>query len=201
MLGGILANLVVANAVTNHVYAHVRWGFVGACAQNASEDGVQNGEHVHVAVVVDSIFAVGVQVPRVNHVDVVKVSRCRFVRNVYRVSQRQVPHREGFVLGVAGLDTVLRIVVDLRQTSCHLSATGTGRSYNNNVTRSLYVVVFAKALGGNNVRYLCGVALDVVGAVNFDAVGLQLALEVYCCHVGFVKLRKYNATNVQANAS
>ena len=139
--------------------------------------------------------------PWVNHVDVVKVSRCRFVRNVDGMSQRQIPHGEGFVLGVAGLDAVLRIVVDLRQTSCHLSATGARRRYNNNVARSLDVVVFAKSLGGNNVRYLCGVALDVVGAVNFDAVGLQFALEVYCRHVGFVKLRKYNATNVQANAS
>ena len=69
--GSFPADLVVDDAVPRHIDAHIRGGLIGALAQNLLEDGAQHRENLNVPVIVDRGDAVGVQVERVDHIDVV----------------------------------------------------------------------------------------------------------------------------------
>ena len=71
LAGGLADRLVVEDAVAGHVDAHVGWGFVRALAQDLLKGGAQHREDLDIAVVVDGGGAVGLQVERVDHVDVV----------------------------------------------------------------------------------------------------------------------------------
>ena len=68
---GLTADFVVADAEPNHVHAHVRRRFIGIFAVDALEKGVENGENLDIAVVIDSGFAIGFQMEWVDHVHIV----------------------------------------------------------------------------------------------------------------------------------
>lgn len=62
LAGSFLADLIVDDAVSGHVYAHICRGFVGAFAVNLCKDLVQYGENFNVTVVVDGSFSISFQV-------------------------------------------------------------------------------------------------------------------------------------------
>ena len=110
---------------------------------------------------------------RVDHVDVVQIHGCRFIRHIDRVLEREVPYREGFKLGVARLDATLLIVVELRQAGCHFSASGTGSGDDHKRFCGFDVIVFAVTVVADNLLYIGGVSLNGIVAVDLDAEVLQ----------------------------
>lgn len=120
--GGYFADFVVDDAVSCHVDAHVGRTFIGAISVDKFKCGVKYGEGFHVAVVVDGCDSVGVEVERVDDVDVVKVGGGGFVGQVDRVFQRNVPDRESFEFGISGVDSSFVFVVELRKANGEFSA-------------------------------------------------------------------------------
>ena len=105
VLGGLRANFVVANAEAGHIHTHVGGRLVGILAINALEDGVEYGENLDVAIVVDRGLAVGFEMEGVDHIDVVEVGCSSLVGDIDRVLERDAPNGEGLKFGIAGFDT------------------------------------------------------------------------------------------------
>ena len=173
----LAARLVVDDGHARHVHAHVGGRLVGARAQDALHHGLQHGEDLNVAVVVDGGLAVGLQVERVDGVRVVQVHGGRLVRHVHRVLQRQVPNGERLVLRVAGLDAALVLVVQLRQARGHLARAGAGGRYHHQRVRGFHELVFAVAFRRHDARRVVRVAGDGVVQVAFHAQAFQAMAE------------------------
>ena len=71
----IAADVLVGEAVAYHVDSHVGGRLVGILTVDALEEGVQHWEYFDVAVVVDRGTAIGLQMERVDHVDIVQIGR------------------------------------------------------------------------------------------------------------------------------
>ena len=152
LAGCLAARLVVNDGAGNHVDAHIRRAFVGALAVDGAEHGLEHRENFNVAVIVDRRHAVGVEMERVDHVDVGKVCRRCLVSEVHRVLEWQIPDREGLVFGVACVNAALMLLIELAQARCHLARAGTRRGHNDDRMRGFDVVVFAVALVGDDQR-------------------------------------------------
>ena len=170
---GIAAHFFVAHAEAYHVYAHVGGRLIGVFAVDAFKDGVEHGEYLDVAVVVDGYFAVGFEMQGVNHVDVVEVGGCCLVGDVDGVLQGEVPHGEGFKLCVACLDAALMLVVELAEAYCHLAASRSWGCYDDKGAGGLDVVVAPEAFVGVDELYVVGVAVDGVVVIHLDADALK----------------------------
>ena len=174
---GLAACLVVVDAEARHVDAHVRGRLIGVFAVDALEDGVQDREDLDVAVIVDRGLAVGLQVPRINHVHVVQVGGGGLVGEVHGVLQGQVPDGEGLVLGIAGLHTLLCFLVELAQADGHLAASRSGGRHHDERAGCLHIVVPAVALVAVDERHVGGIAGDGVVVIGPDAHFLELGSE------------------------
>ena len=65
------------------------------------QDALDQGESLDIAVVVDRLDVVGLEVVVVDQVDVFQVGGGRLVGDIDRVVEGQVPDGEGFELGIA----------------------------------------------------------------------------------------------------
>ena len=175
--GGLLTGLVVHDAVARHVYPHVGGGLIGAAAQDLLEHGGQDGEDLHVPVIVHRGLPIGLEVEGVDHVHVVQVGGGRLVGQVHRVLQGQVPDGEGLELGVARHHAPLVVVVELAQAGGHFAAARAGGGDHHQGAAGLQILVFAKALVADNLGDVVGIALDGIVAADLDAQALQPGLK------------------------
>ena len=176
-LCGVAHRVVVHDRHARHVDAHVGGGLVGALAHDLLHHGLEHGEDLDVAVVVDGGLAVGLQMERVDGVHVVQIDRRGLVGDVDRVLQRQVPDGERLELGVAGLGAALVLVVELREAGRHLARAGAGRGHDHQRTAGLDELVFAVALVADDVLDVVGVAGDGVVQTALDAERVEAAAE------------------------
>ena len=197
--GGGAAHGVVADAVARHVHAHIRGALVRRAAVDALEHGVEHGEDLHVAVVVDGRHAVGLEVEGVDHVHVVEVDGRGLVGEVHGVAQRQVPDRERLKLGVARAHAALVLVIELAQARGHLAAAGAGRGHDDEAARRLDVVVAAEAVVTDDARDVGRVVRDDVVPVHADAERLEPALELFGRGLAAV-VRDDDAADIQSAA-
>ena len=169
--------IVVEDRIARHVHSHVGGGVVGAFAQDLGEHGLKHGEDLDVAVVVDGGLPVGFQMEGVDGVAVVQVDGCRFVCDVHRMLQGQVPDGEGLVLGVACVDSALVLVVQLGKAGCHLARAGARGGYHDQRTGGFHVVVQAEALFACDMLDVEGVTGDGVVEVAGNAQAVHAVAE------------------------
>ena len=195
----IATNLLVAETEANHIDTHIGWRLVRTLAINCLEESVQYRENFDVAIVTRCHCAIGLQVERVNHVDIVQIGRSRLVCNIYGVFEREIPYGECLKLGISGFDVAFVLVVELTQTHRHLATARAGCRNKYQWARCLYIVVFAESLvrvdKGNIVR----VTFDSVVVIDLDTLTLQtLTVGVGTC-LAVVVGNDYS-THAQANA-
>ena len=130
---------------------------------------------------------------RVDHVHIVQIGCGSLVGDVHRMLQGQVPYREGLELGVTSTDATLVFIVELRETSSHLTASRTRSRYNHQWTRSLHVVVLAKALVAGDELHIVGIAIDGVVEVRLDTLALQAMTELISSMLSVVVGNHYRA--------
>ena len=199
LTGGCTAGLVIDNAVANHVDTHVRGGLVGAEAQDLLEHGNQNGECLHVAVVIDGGDAVSFQMEGVDHVDVIQIHGGRFVGQVHGMVQGQIPDGEGLELCIACLNATLMLMIELAHTGGQFAGTGAGCGDNNQLTAGLNVIVSAITVIADDAGNVVGVALDGIVMVHLQAQALQTGLE--CLRLGLLIVAgQHHAGNIQTEA-
>ena len=155
---------------------------VGALACNQLKHGVDHGEDLNVAVVVDRGLAIGLQMERVDHVHIVQVGSGGLVSQVDRVLQGDVPDGEGLKLGITGLHAPLVFVVQLGQAGGHLAAAGAGSRDDHQRALGLDVLVAAIALVAHDAGNIVGVAGDLIVPEGADAQAVQPLLKGF--HLG-----------------
>ena len=91
--------------------------------------------------------------------------------------ERQVPDREGLKLGIACLDAVLVLVIELRETDRHLARARTRRGYHDQTARGFDIIISAVALVADDQVNVCGIVGDRVVMINVNAVAGQTILK------------------------
>ena len=175
--GGFSCRLVVDDAVSCHIDAHIRGALVGTFAVDLFKHDLQNGEDLYVAVVVDGGNAVSLQMIGVDHVDVAHIGGRGFIREIDGMSERNIPDREGFKFRVARADTASVLVIELRKTGRHLAAAGAGCGYDDKLTRGFDIIIFTKAVIADDAFDIIGIIFDGIMTVDLDAEGFQASLE------------------------
>ncbi len=121
VLRSLATNLIVGNAEAHHVHTHIGRRLVRAVAINTLKERSKHRERLDIAVVVDSHLLVSVVMEGIDHIHVAQIGRSRLVSDVNRVLQRQIPNREGFELGVTGINATLVFLIKLREADRHLT--------------------------------------------------------------------------------
>ena len=111
LLGSLTANLIVADAVANHVHAHIRRTLVRVLTIDTLEESVENRIYLDITVIVDSHLAVSVEMERVNHIHIVEVGGSCLVGDVDRVLEREIPYWECLELGISGTHPALVLII------------------------------------------------------------------------------------------
>ena len=137
---GMADGFVVGNTFADDVNPHVGRRIIDVLTGDAVENFFEDGEGFEVAVVIDGLDAVFVEMEMVDHIDIAEVGGSGFVGDIDRVFQRQGPDGEGLELGIAGIDTFLVFMVELGAGSGEFARAG-ARSRNDN-----------KGTGGFDIR-------------------------------------------------
>ena len=159
---------------------------------------LEQREDLDVAVVVDRLLAVGGQVERVDHVDVVEVGRRGLVGHVHRVIQRQVPDGERLELRVTGGHAADVLVVDLRQAGGQLAGAGPGGGDHDDVAGGFGVFVAAEAVLADDALGVGRVSRDDVVQRHLHAQALQAGAERRCGGVALLVLGEHHVLGEEA---
>ena len=130
----------------------------------------------------------GGQVEVVNNIGIIKVHRGRLIGQVHGVFQGEIPDREGFKLGVAGIIAALVFVVDLRESGGQLAGARAGRGDHDKVTGGFRKLIAAKTLFGHDEVRIGGVAGDNAVARHLESEALDLVDEGLRLGVAFLQL-------------
>src|SRR4030042_3832975 len=114
---------------------------------------------------------------RVDQVEIPDVRRGRFIGDVNRMLERQVPDGEGLELGVPGLEPLFMIVVELGEARGQLAASGAGTRDDDQSPAGLYVLVGTIALIADDEVNVRGIAPGEAMGVDAYPPALQLVLE------------------------
>ena len=169
---------IIGYAETGHIDAHIGGRLVGAFSGNGLKHGIEHREYFDIPVVIDRSLAIGLQMIGVDHVHVVEICGGRFIGQIHRVFQRQIPHRESFKLGIACTDTPFVLMVQLGQTHSHFAAARTGGRHHHQGTSGLHIFVFAVSLVADNQGHIGGVAGNGVMEIDLQSQMLQLGFEL-----------------------
>ena len=167
--GSFLANLIINNAVANHIDTHIGWRLIRAGTCDFLHHGLEHRKSLNVAVVVNGNFAVSLKVIWIDDVVVAQICRSCLVGNVYGVLERKVPNGERLKLCITCADSTGVLVVELREADSKLARARTRCCYNYQRMRSLYVLVFTVALRRDDQVNIGGVALNGVVTVYSNA--------------------------------
>ena len=115
------------------------------------------------------MFSVSGEVPRVDHVHVVKVGGRRLVGEIYHVVKRQIPDRECFVFRVTDLMSAFVFLIKLGKAGRHFSRTRTGRGYYHEIFRRFDKVVLSVTIFADDERNVVRVALYRIMPISFYA--------------------------------
>ena len=88
--------------------------------------------------------------------------------------QRQVPDRERFELGIAGLYSPLVLLVELGQADSHLAASRARCCHRHERTGGRHIVVTAKSVFGVDESHIVRVALDRMVVIGRYAPAFEL---------------------------
>ena len=173
LAGGRPHHLIVDDALAGHVHPHIGGGFIRTGAHDLFKHGCQDGEDLHIPVVVDGGGAVSLQMERVDHIHVVQISSGRLVCEVDGVLQGKIPDGEGFKLGIAGLDAPFVVVIQLGQAGGHFTAARSGCGDHHQFPGGFDVFIAAIALVADDMSNVGGIAFNGIMVINLDAQRLE----------------------------
>ena len=114
----------------------------------------------------------------VDHVHIVEVGSGCLIGDVNWVLQWQTPYGEGLKLCISGSHTSFVLIVKLRETCCHLTASRTRGRNDYKRTGSLYEVVLSESLVAGNELHVVWIAVDRVVDIRLYSHSLQTVTEL-----------------------
>ena len=136
----------------------------------------------------------------VDHIDIVKVCGCSLIGQIDRMLKRDIPDREGLELGIAGIDPMLMLMIELRQAGSHLAAAGARCSYNDQRAGRRNIIVPAEALFADDQRDVGRIALDHIVFITGNLQISKSADKIICSCLALV-LGNYNTSHKKADGS
>ena len=197
---GIANGIIIHNAVTCHINAHIGGRFIRRITADTAEHCIDYGKNFHVAVIVNGCLTVGFQVEGVDHIHIVQVCRSRLVCHIDGMLEGKIPNGKGFEFCISRTNTAFAIVVKLAHANRHLSATGTGCGNNHKGARGFNIVVFAVSLIAYDTVDIGRITLDFIVTVHTYAKGLQTSLEFECGRL-ISPTGKNNTSNHQSKST
>ena len=170
---GGLTHLIVHDGKARHVDAHIGRGLVRGFPLNPLEHGVENGEYLHIPVIVDGCLTVGLQMERIDHVHIVQIGGSGLIGQVHRMLQGQVPDGEGLIFGIAGADAPLVLVIELAQAGSHLAAARTGGGDHHHGAAGFDIFIAPQSLVGHHMRHIGGISGNGIMPVAFHTQRFQ----------------------------
>ena len=197
---GIPANLVIADAIADHVHAHIRGRRIGRAAVDLLKHSVEHGENLNIAVVIDRGFPVSLQMEGINHVVIVQIDSRGLISDVDGMFQREIPNGERFKLGIASLHAALMLLIKLAEAYGHLAGARAGGSHQYQGAGRFNILVRTETGIGHDMLHIVGIALNVIMLINRNAKGLQALFEH---HRGalFVPSGQHHAADIHADAA
>ncbi len=170
VLGGAADGFVVGNAFADDVDAHVGGRVINVATGDAVDDFFENREGFEVAIIIDDLFTVVLEMEVINHVDIAEVGSGSFVGDVDGVLEGERPDREGFKLGVASVDAFFVFVIELGKAGGEFAGAGTRGGNDDEGSCGLDVGIGAVAFVGDNGGDVGGVAFSEGVEVGIDFV-------------------------------
>ena len=134
---------------------------------------MQDRKDLDIPVVIDGRLPVGLQMERIDHIDIIQIRRSRLVGQVDRMLERDIPDRKRLKFRVARLDPSLVFVIKLGQTGRHLPASGARRRNNDQRPLCFHIIVPSEAVIAYNQRNIRRIAFDQIVPVDLDALLLH----------------------------
>ena len=169
LLWSLLACLIVNDTVSCHVDTHVCRGFVWAVSIDALKHSCKNWIDFYVTVVVDCGLSIRLQMERIDHVHIVEVCCCCLISEIDRVLERYIPDWKCLELCIARLHTALVLMVELRKACCHLAASRSRCSDDDERSCGFDIFVPAVSIVADDLFHIVRIAVYWVMVVNLDS--------------------------------
>ena len=117
---------------------------------------------------------------RVYHINIVKVRSGSLIGNVNWVFERYVPYRESLELCITGFYSSLVLVIELRKTGRHFSASRTRCGNYNEFPLGFYIIVLSETVLTYYVRDICGIIRNGVMTVGLYSEHLKPFFKCNC---------------------
>jgi len=140
----------------------------------------EHGKDLHVTVVVDGLYVVGLQVKGINHIEILDIGRGGFVGYIYRVIDRQVPYGKGLKFSVSRVNPPLVFMIDLREARGHFSAARARPGDDYQRFFSLNKIIGPVSFITDNQIDLCRIAFCKLMSKDLYISALQFVLEELC---------------------
>ena len=168
LLRGIVYYLIIKNAISGHINAHICRAFIGRFSHNTLHHSIKHRENFYITVIVYCSFSVCLQMVGVYHINIIKVGGCGLISKIDRRFKGNVPNRKGFKLGISRLYTTLIFVIKLRKAYRHFSASRSGGCNNHQRTLCFNKIVLAEAVITYNKGYICRIILYRIVLINLN---------------------------------
>ena len=113
----------------------------------------------------------------IDHIYIVQVGGSRFIGQIYRMLQRDIPDGERLEFRIACMDPPFMLMIELGKAGCHLSASRPGSRYDYQRTGGLYVFVPPIPFVAYDKGDIAGISLDGIMDINTDAHTFQLSFK------------------------
>ena len=180
LTGCFLADFIVYDAISGHIYTHVSRGFVWAFSHNLLKHGLYNRENLNITVIVDCSNAISIQMKWIDHIYIIQISCSSLISKVHRMLQRNIPDRESLKLSVSCADSSFILVVKLGKAGCHFSASRSGCSNNNERAGGFNIVILSVSFITYDQRGVAWISWNIVKNINSDSKLLQTLFKCIC---------------------
>ena len=102
---------------------------------------------------------------RINHIDIIQIRSCCFISKIHWMLQRNIPDWESLKLRITCFNTALMLMVQLRQTCCHLTTSRSRSCHNDQWTLCRNIIILAEAILTDNQRNIRRITLDHIMSV------------------------------------
>ena len=106
---------------------------------------------------------------RVDHIHVIQICGGRFVGQIYRMAQRQVPDRESLEFGITRFNPPLMFMIQLGEAGGHFSAAGSGGSDDGQGLGGFDIIIFPVPLIADNMGNIAGIPFNNIMKIRADA--------------------------------
>ena len=183
---GLPDHIIIGNGKTGPVYPHIRGRLVERFpAGDLLQDPFEDGEGLNITIIVHGCLIIGLQVERVDEVEVPDIGGCGLIGDVHGVLERNIPDGKGLELCISGLYSSFIVVIHLGETRGKLTTAGARPGNDHKRFVRLNIIICSVSVIADNEVHIRRITFRIVVPEDFYAPPFQLVLEQGCCRLAF----------------